>query len=73
MVHALLVLAAEEAEPSKTPFYLVGGVLVAWAIALTALGMTQPKFPGSDQAARGVMAISFLLVLATAASAVLTA
>ena len=34
MVHALLVLAAEEAEPSKTAFYICGGLLAAWAVVL---------------------------------------
>jgi hypothetical protein len=72
-MHALLVLAAEAAEEtSKTAFYLAGGALAAWAVILAAVGLTRPEFPGSDGAARGVMAISTLLVIAAMAAAVAT-
>ena len=71
-MHALLVLAAEGAEPSKTAFYVAGGVLAAWAVILSAIGLSRPEFPGSDGAARGVMAISAILVIAAAAAAVAT-
>jgi hypothetical protein len=72
-MHALLVLAAEAAEEtSKTAFYLAGGALAAWAVILAAVGLTRPEFPGSDGAARGVMAISTVLVLAALAAAVAT-
>ena len=50
MVHALLVLAAEEAEPSKTGFYVVGGALAAWAVLLGFIGLRSPEFPGSERA-----------------------
>jgi hypothetical protein len=72
MVHALLVLAAEEAEPSKTGFYVAGGILAAWAVVLGFFGLRSPDFPGSDGAARGVMAISAVLVVAAMSAAVLT-
>ena len=73
MVHALLVLAAEKAEHSKTAFYLCGGLLAAWAVALGFIGLRSPDFPGSATAARGVMAISGVLMLAAMATAVITA
>ena len=73
MVHALLVLAAEEAEPSKTLFYVCGGVLAAWAVVLGLVGLRSPDFPGSDGAARGVMLVSAVLVVASMAAAVITA
>ena len=38
MLHALVVLAAEKAEPDKTAFYILGGVWVAWAVVLSAIG-----------------------------------
>ncbi len=72
MVHALLVFAAEEAEPSKTAFYVCGGLLAGWAVVLGALGLRSPEFPGGASAARGVMAISAVLVVATMAAAVIT-
>ena len=72
-MHALLVLAAEAAEEtSKTAFYLAGGALAAWAVILAAVRLTRPDFPGSDGAARGVMAISTVLVVAAMAAAVAT-
>jgi hypothetical protein len=73
MVHALLVFAAEEAEPSKTAFYVCGGLLASWAVVLGVLGLRSPEFPGGASAARGVMAISAVLVVATMAAAVITA
>jgi hypothetical protein len=72
MVHALLVVAAAEAEPSKTAFYLCGGALAVWAVALGFIGLRSPEFPGSERASRGVMAISAVLVVAAMAAAVLT-
>ncbi len=71
MLHSLLVLAAEEAEPSKTAFYVGGGAFAAFAVALGALGMTQPDFP-SEGAAKGVAALAFVLMVATMATAVIT-
>lgn len=72
-MHALVVLAAEAAAPSKTPFYIVGAALVLWAVVLAAAGLSRPEFPGSEAASRGVMAISTVLVIAAMATAVLTA
>ena len=73
---ALVVFAAEEvreeAEPSQTPFYVMGGILAIWAVAVATMGIRQHDFPRSESAARGVMAISALLVAATLASAVVT-
>ena len=73
MVHALLVLAAEKAEPSKTGFYVCGGILAAWAVVLGFIGLRSPDFPGSERGARGVMAISASAAWSAAmAAAVLT-
>ena len=67
---AMFVLAA--GEPSKTPFYIAGGVLVAWAVLVAFLGLSRPDFPGSASRARGVMAISVVLVLGATSMAVAT-
>jgi hypothetical protein len=75
MLHAFLVLASEaagEAESSKTAFYVAGGVFALWAVILGAIGLRQPEFPRRPSAARGVMAISTLLALASVGTAVLT-
>jgi hypothetical protein len=67
-----LIAAAEKAEPSKTPFYFVGGALALWAVVLSALGLTHAEFPGRPSLARGVMALSTVLVIAAMATAVAT-
>ena len=68
VVHS--VLAASE--PSKVPFYVMGGILAGWAVVLSAIGLSQADFPGSTSRARAVMAISAVLVLGTVTSAVAT-
>ena len=73
MVHALFVLAAEQSETSKTLFYVCGGLLAVWAVVLASIGLRSPDFPGSSGAARGVMAVSVVLVVAAMAAAVITA
>ncbi len=59
-------------EPSKVPFYVMGGLLVAWAIILSAIGLSRPEFPGNLAGQRVVIGISLILVLGTVSSAVLT-
>jgi hypothetical protein len=73
MVHALAIAAVEVVEHSKTAFYLCGGALAAWAVVLSFAGLRSPGFPGSAAAARGVMALTAVLVVAAMATAVLTA
>jgi hypothetical protein len=76
MLHALVTAASDVAgeEPSKTAFYVLGGVLALWAVVVSAIGISRhDDFPSSDGAARGVMGISVVLVLAAMASAVITA
>jgi len=65
------ILAAEK---SKTPFYIAGGILVAWALIVSlALGLRKPAFPGSLRGEHIVIAISVVLVLGAVSTAVLTA
>jgi hypothetical protein len=74
MLTALITFAAEEGvEPSKTLFYICGGALVVWALAISALGIrSHESWPPTQSAARGVTTVSVVLVLLTMASAVLT-
>jgi hypothetical protein len=60
------------AEPSKVPYYIAGGLLALWAVLLAVWGISHGDFPGSQGKGRLVMFTSFLLVVATMASAVLT-
>jgi hypothetical protein len=55
---------AEEHETDETPFFIAGGVLVVFAIAISVVGFKRPDFPGNAGAARGVMALSITLVAA---------
>jgi plastocyanin len=71
-VNAALHSVLAASEPSKVPFYVMGGILVSWAVVLSAIGLSQADFPGSPGRARTVMAISAVLVLATVTSAVAT-
>ena len=65
-----LVLAA--GEPSKVPFYIAGGLLVVWAVALAGIGLTRPAFPYNERGSRGVMAVSVVLMLLAMAMGVIT-
>ncbi len=60
------------AEPSKVPFYIAGGVVALWAVALAGLGLTQPEFPFNVRGQRGVVAFSLLLIVIAIAAAILT-
>lgn len=70
MSWSAFLLAATEAEPSKVPFYICGGALALWAVVVSLFGIRRADFPATERAARGVMAISAVLVVAAAATAV---
>jgi hypothetical protein len=67
---ALLLLAASE--PSKVPWFIAGGALAVWAVLLAAIGLNRPDFPGDLRGQRGVIAISFLIVVIAIGAAILT-
>jgi plastocyanin len=71
-VNATLHSVLAAGEPSKVPFYVMGGILASWAVVLAAVGLSRAEFPGSAGGARAVMGISALLVLGTVTSAVAT-
>jgi hypothetical protein len=66
------VLHLAAAEPSKVPFYIAGLLLAGWAVVLSAAGLTRPSFPAGEGAQRGVIAISFVLVVFAIAMAIVT-
>jgi hypothetical protein len=73
VLHALITFAQEEAEePSKTPFYVAGIVLVVWALVVAALGIRNERFASEPRTGRAIMAVSAVLVVATMAMAVVT-
>jgi hypothetical protein len=68
----VLTLLIAAAEPSKTPFYIAGGVLVLWALVLAGVGLARPAFPNGERGERGVITVSVILVAVTIAMAVIT-
>jgi len=72
---SLLAVVVEHSseEGSKTAFYIAAGALACWAVLIGAIGVTRPAFPRGAGGARGVMLVSGLLMLATMATAVITA
>jgi plastocyanin len=69
-LHLTPILGAEK---SRVPFYVAGGLLVAWALIVSlGLGLRNADFPGNLTGQRAVMAISAVLVLAAVATAVIT-
>jgi plastocyanin len=70
---ALQLMPILAAEKSKVPFYVAGGLLVAWALIVSAgLGLRRPEFPGGLSGQRAVVAISAVLVLGAVSTAVIT-
>ena len=72
-LHALIPTLAAAGEKSKTAFYVAGGVLAAWAVIVSLVGVTRPGFPGGRPGERAVIAVSVLLVALTITMAVVTA
>ncbi|MEX2195524.1 MAG: plastocyanin/azurin family copper-binding protein [Thermoleophilaceae bacterium] len=56
-----------------TAFYVLGGLLAAWALIVTALGVTRHDFPGSGGGERIVAGISVVLVAGAIGSGIITA
>jgi hypothetical protein len=67
---SLLLFAASES--SKVPFYICGGALAVWAVVLAGLGLSRPEFPGNATGERGVIGISFVLIVVAIGAAILT-
>jgi hypothetical protein len=67
---ALLITAA--GETSKTPFFILGGALAVWAVVLATIGMRSPGFPFNDRGARGVVALTLVMVVLAVGAAILT-
>ncbi len=73
MYVAIMQLAPVLAEKSRTPFYIAGALLVAWALVVSlGLGLRKPDFPGGLPGQRAVIAVTAVLVALTMAMAVVT-
>jgi hypothetical protein len=68
------LLAATEAAPSKTPFYLCAAALILFAALLSAVGTVRHEtFPPSRGLATALIGVCILLVAGTMVTAVVTA
>jgi hypothetical protein len=68
------LLAATEAAPSKTPFYVCAGALILFAALLSAVGTVRHEtFPPSRGLATALIGVCILLVAGTMFTAVITA
>ncbi len=74
-VELLLFAAAEAAHEGEShlPFYLLGGALALWGIAVALLGISRrDSFPASERARNLVMLVTTVLVIGACGSAALT-
>ncbi len=70
---ALQLTPIVAAEKSNVPFYVAGGLLVAWALLLSlVIGARRSDFPADIGQQRGVIAITAILVIAAVSMAVAT-
>jgi hypothetical protein len=71
---AVLFMAEELAEKSKTPFYIFAGLLILFGFGLGIGGtMRHETWPASSGTVRTVMGVCMVLVAGTMVTAVLTA
>ena len=62
--------AAEEHHKSEAPFFILGGLLAVFAVAISVYGFKRPDFPANEKAEKGVIALSITLVAAAMVSIV---
>ena len=75
MLEALTIVfaATEGHESSKTLFYVAGGLLAAFAVVVSAVGIRRiGTFPSSKGQVRGVIGLAGVLVLAAMAATIIT-
>jgi hypothetical protein len=68
---SLLLLTAAD-EPSKVPFFIIGGALAVYAVVLATIGIQRPSFPGGASGQRGVIVLTLVLVVLAIGAAILT-
>jgi hypothetical protein len=64
---------AEEHEKSELPFFIMGGLFATFAVVISVFGFKNPDFPDNSGAARGVMTVGVVLMLAAVSCAVYVA
>jgi azurin len=71
--HAAVVAAAVFHDRSKTPFFIAAGLLVAWAVFVSVIGIRSERFPSSARQGRLLIGATAVFVLFAVAMAVVTA
>ena len=71
MPHALAAAAFHDS--SKAAFFIAAGVLVAWAVLVSTLGIRNERFVTAGVQGRAIMGITAVLVIFTATMGVVTA
>ena len=71
MPHALAAAAFHDS--SKVAFFVAAGVLVAWAVLISTLGIRNERFVTAGVQGRAIMGITAVLVIFTATMGVVTA
>lgn len=66
----LLASVGEEAPPDYTGFYVVGGIVAAFAVLISVIGFMKPDFPGSNAVGGVVLGLGTVLAAAAMATAV---
>ena len=66
---ALLLITAAD-EPSKVPFFIIGGALAIYAVVLSAIGMTRPGFPFNARGQRAVIAVTLVIAILAVGAAI---
>ena len=73
MISLAFLLASTEEAGSALPFYVTGLGLAVFAVVVSAVGIKRPGFVSGEGAARGLMALSVVLVVLAMAASVVTA
>jgi len=71
--HAAAIASAVFHDRSKTPFFIAAGLLVAWAVFVSAIGIRSERFPSSARQGRLLIAGTAVLVAFAVTMAVVTA
>ena len=68
---ALLLITAAD-EPSKVPFFIIGGALAVYAVILSTIGIQRPSFASSRAGERGVITLTAVMAVIAVGAAILT-
>ncbi len=68
---ALLLITAAD-EPSKVPFFIIGGALAIYAVILSTIGIQRPSFVSGRAGQRGVIGLTAVLVVIAIGTSIAT-